>query len=170
MSCVCVCVFKSIQIQPGWRRPSQAEEKPWREWTSHESVRLIWPAQGEFQQLCLNMMNCMCRTRVFTEQTTERQKEREKKAGEYRSEILLFLTNTLWKNATTKSLCVAERFERRSNQDNSSERAENERKERESKRGRKREAKWEKCTGKCEKERANEVRKPLQWFDNRKNA
>lgn len=71
--CVCarVCVFKSIQIQPGWRRPSQAEEKPWREWISHESVRLIWPAQGEIQQLCLDMMNCMCRTRVFTEQTTE---------------------------------------------------------------------------------------------------
>lgn len=176
--CTSVCVFKSIQIQPGWRRPSQAEEKPWREWISNESVRLIWPARGEIQQLCLDMMNCMCRTRVFTEQTTGRQKKKKKKkAGwkrEYRSEILLFLTNTLWKNATTKSLCVAERFERRSNQDNSSERAENERKERErenaSERGREREAKWEKCTAKCEKERANEVRKPLQWFDNRKNA
>lgn len=79
--CTSVCVFKSIQIQPGWRRPSQAEEKPWREWISNESVRLIWPARGEIQQLCLDMMNCMCRTRVFTEQTTGRQKKKKKQDG-----------------------------------------------------------------------------------------
>lgn len=74
---LCVCVLKSIQIKPGWRQPCQAEDKPWREWISSESVRLIWPARSEIQQLCLDMMNCMCRTRVFTEQTTERQKEKK---------------------------------------------------------------------------------------------
>ncbi len=164
--CVCVCVLKSIQIKPGWRQPSQAKDKLWREWISSESVSLIWPARSEIQQLCLDMMNCMCRTQVFTEQTTERQKEKKAWKGEHRSKILLFLTNTLWKNATTKSLYIAEHFEQRSNQDNSSEREQ----KMSGKRERECERMSEKKRGKMremhcimwEGERANEVRKPLR--------
>lgn len=169
--CVCLRAFK---FSLGGDSQVKQRRNP-VERISNEKVRLIWPARGEIQQLCLDMMNCMCRTRVFTEQTTERQKEKKKQDGKestgakscsfsqtpceraqpQRASVLpSVLSGGLTRTTPRRELKTSGK---RGRQNTSEWRRE-------------REAKWEKCTVKCEKETANEAQKTLQWFDNRKNA